>query len=187
MKRTLYFVTTNASKFQEVSRWLAQLAPWIELEQASFDIPEHQSLDIREVALEKARHAWIKLKKPLIIDDGGVVLEKFGKFPGALSRYVYEGIGLEGLWLLAKDDPRAYFFSCLVYADQDQLEPFEGLTKGTIVAPRPVTDPAMPFTFFFVPAGTSKTVAEVWNTQEEEAIHHRFQALQKLVEYLKNH
>src|SRR5690242_7385651 len=103
MTKTLYFVTTNAGKFEEVKKWINELDPSIDLIQVSLDIPEHQSLDVHKVALAKAIDAWNLVKKPLLIDDGGIYLEKYNKFPGTLSKFVADGIGIEGILTLCKD------------------------------------------------------------------------------------
>lgn len=190
MDRTITFVTTNAGKFEEVSHWLKRLEPSIKLEQATLAIPEIQSLDIYEVALDKAHRAWSALKKPLIIEDGGVYFERYNQFPGTLSRYVFEGIGFDGLWMLAKDDPRAYFLGLLVYIDSAHgPHCFEGMCKGTIVELRPEikSHPDLPFTKIFVPEGATKTFAELRGTEEEKKYHHRLQAMQQFVAWLKEY
>ncbi len=82
MLKELFFVTTNPRKFHDIKGWLAQMAPEIELKQVFIELPELQSLDMHEVAFEKAKHAWNSIKKPLIIDDSGLYLERYNNFPG---------------------------------------------------------------------------------------------------------
>lgn len=185
---TLLFVTTNTGKFQEVQRWLAQWMPDIQLEQAALDIPEYQSLDVYEVARGKALHAWQCLQKPLLIDDGGIYLERYTNFPGTLSKYVYQGIGFEGIWKLACGDPRAYFLSCLVYiTSPDNYQFFDGICKGTLINPMgvQVTHKQLPFTDIFVPSGTTQVFSALKNTVQEEQCHHRAAALKKFVLWFK--
>lgn len=184
----LYFVTGNSSKFKEVKAWMQELNPYIELHQANIDLPEIQSLDVQEVAIQKAKEAWRLIKKPLLIDDGGIYIERFNNFPGTLSKYVYQGIGLEGFWLLAKNNPRGYFSNCLVYCDNEEdCHIFTGTTYGTIVEPKvPIIDTKFPFTYVFVPDGTNKTFAEIKGTEEEKKVHHRFKSLQEFTLWLKN-
>ena len=74
---TLTFVTGNNGKFKEVERYINELAPTITLKQAAIDLPECQSLDIRTVALGKAQKAWELLQAPVLIDDGGIYLERY--------------------------------------------------------------------------------------------------------------
>lgn len=183
----ILFVTGNTEKFKEVQRWLKELDPSIILEQAKVDLPEIQSLDVQKVALSKAKEAWNLFKKPLLIDDGGIYLEKYNKFPGTLSKYVFEGIGLEGVWLLAKEDPRTYFLCCLVYVDgPDSYQLFEGISRGITIQPRhAVKNLQLPYTEIFIPTGSEKTFSELKGTEEEKLYHHRLRAIKKLVDWLK--
>lgn len=182
----LTFVTTNVGKFEEVQQWIRKLDPSIRLKHAAIELPEYQDLDIRTVALGKAQKAWELLKEPVLIDDGGIYLERYNKFPGTLSKYIYQGIGLDGIWLLAKEDPRAYFLSCLVY----MLHPvsyhfFEGICHGTIIKPSSnIEDTHLPYTYIFVPEGNTKTLAELRNTKEEIECHHRLKALKQLINHM---
>lgn len=182
----IIIVTSNNGKFEEIKRYIHQLAPEITLEQSNIEVPEYQDMDIQTVALGKANHAWNILKKPLLIDDGGLYLEKYNKFPGAFSKYVYEGIGLEGIWMLAQEDPRAYFLNCMVYKDsEDAHHIFEGKNSGTLTAPTgSMAHKQLPFRSIFIPEGYTKTIDELWAANEDHHINHRFKAIEKLVNFL---
>jgi XTP/dITP diphosphohydrolase len=188
MKHSITFVTTNAGKFQEVQRWINQLDQSIILEQAAVDIPEYQSADIHYVAVGKAQEAWRLLQKPVLIDDGGIYIEKYNHFPGPLSKYVFQGIGLDGIWLLAKDNPSAYFLSYLVYIDNlESYHCFSGVCKGTLIEPHGfATHTQLPYTAMFVPEGKTKTIAQLQVAHEEESYHHRFKAIKQLIAWLNN-
>ncbi len=183
------FVTTNTGKLEEVQGFLSQLDQSIILEQVAIELPEIQSLDIHKVALEKAKEAWSALQKPLLIDDGGIYLERYHQFPGPLVKYVYQGIGLEGFWLLAKDDPRGYFLSCLVYYyGPDKYQFFEGVCHGTFIKPPAIiTRKELPFTEMFIPQGSTKTLAQLHRTPEGYECHHRCKSLEKFVAWIHNH
>lgn len=186
MDRSITFVTGNADKFNEVERYLKELDPSIKLEQIDIELPEPQGLDIQKIALAKAEEAWRLLQRPLLIDDGGIYLERYNNFPGPLIKYVLQGIGFDGFWLLAKDDPRAYFLSYLVYYyAPEKYETFEGRCYGTIIAPTgTVTRKQMPFGDMFIPTGSTKPLAQLHGTPEEKACHHRRKSLASLVEWL---
>lgn len=189
MSKHIFFVTTNAGKFEEVQKWLAELDSSIILEQAPIDLPEYQSLDIQLVALGKVQEAWRLLSSPVLIDDGGIYLERYNQFPGTLSKYVYQGIGLDGIWKLAQDDPRAYFLSCLVYKKCPEKEyVFEGISKGHVIKPEPnmCCHQALPYTKIFIPEGYSQTMAQLRGTSEEKHYHHRFIALKNFVQWLND-
>jgi non-canonical purine NTP pyrophosphatase (RdgB/HAM1 family) len=183
---TLTFVTGNIGKFEEVRRYINEIAPTITLKQAAIDLPEYQSLDIRTVALGKAQKAWELLQEPVLIDDGGIYFERYHQFPGTLSKYIYQGIGLEGIWLLAEKDPRAYFLSCLVYiTGPTNYHFFEGVCQGTMIEPvNDVLDGHLPYTHIFVPHGETRTMFQLRNTKAEKKFHHRLKAVKQLVNYL---
>lgn len=187
MTKHIIIVTSNNGKFEEIKRYLAQLAPHISLEQSTLDVPEYQDMDIQVVARGKADYAWNVLKKPLLIDDGGLYIEKYNKFPGVFSKYVFEGIGLEGIWQLAKDDPRVYFLNCMVYKDcQETSHIFEGMNKGALIAPTgSIAHKQLPFRSFFVPEGYTQTIDDLWLSGTDNHINHRFKAVEKLVNFLK--
>lgn len=182
MKRIL-FVTGNNGKFEQVSRWVKELNPSIELEQINLDIPEYQSLDITYIASNKAAHAWEILKKPLVVDDFGVYLESFNQFPGPLAKFVYEGIGLEGFWKLAKENPKGSFASCFVYIDQNgKKNIFQGSSQGNFIElKKEVLDVDLPYTYIFVPNGTTKTLAQLKGTSDDKKFNHRFKAVEKWI------
>jgi XTP/dITP diphosphohydrolase len=182
--KTLFFVTTNNGKFQEVNSWFSDLVPDMKLEQVALDVDEIQSLDVHEVVTQKARAIWAELQKPFIVDDGGLYLNRYNNFPGTLSKYVFQGVGLEGTWLLAKDDPRAFFQCIVAYCDgPDSIQLFEGRCDGTLVPPNSVkVHPQLPYTALFVPNGFTQTMAELRGTTQERDIHHRYKALVGLVE-----
>ncbi len=176
----LYFVTTNHGKFEEVQRWLAQVAPNIQLEQAPLDPPEIQSLDLQEVITAKAEVIWPLIKAPFLVDDGGIYLDGYNNFPGTLSKYVYQGIGLDGFWKLAKDNPRGYFLSMLAYMHGPaEIQYFEGKCVGGFIAPTEEIKqhPSLPYTKLLVPDGSKNTLAHLRGTEEEKKFHHRYQAV----------
>jgi XTP/dITP diphosphohydrolase len=185
--KKITFVTGNTSKFEDVQRYLGELGADVELVMENLDLLEPQSLDIEKVATFKAHQAWELLQRPLLIDDGGIYLERFNKFPGTLSRYVAEGIGLEGIWMLAKDDPRAYFLCYVVYVDgADSIHYFKGTMYGNLVAPTgPIKNPQFPYTEMFIPDGSDMLYAQLRSQGKAGAFSHRKKALAQLVEFLK--
>lgn len=182
----LYFVTGNCGKFGEVQRFFTRYVPTFSLHHADLDVPEIQSLDLKFVAIEKAKSAWEQLKKPLIIDDGGFFLDAYNNFPGALSKFVVEGIGIEGIFTLAAHNRKGYFRNYVVYIDSsDSPHLFEGICTGELVKPETYTmDKILPFRSFFKPHGSDKTYAELKGSPEEHQIHHRIKAVKKLAQWL---
>lgn len=184
----IYFVTTNPTKFQEVSEYFKELCPEITIEQVALEVPEIQSLDVIEIARHKAHYAWQILQAPLMVDDGGIYLKQYHNFPGPLAKWVYKGIGLEGFWRLAQNDPRVFFLCLVVYMDgPDNFKIAEGVLEGTIIEPKGVpADLHMPYTAVFIPEGFNKPFAEVKKTPEGKMINHRYKVVRNLIQQLKD-
>lgn len=185
-KKIITFVTSNAGKYQEIVRWVKNIDSSITIEQVDIDVPEYQSLDVQYVTLEKAKAAWNILKKPLFVSDGGLYISKFNQFPGTLTKFVFKGIGVDGIWTLSKDNPGAYFLTSIVYIDgPDSYQFFEGITTGKIVKPTqtPAKDNPLPLRSIFIPDGTDKTYDKL-DAVTEEKIHHRLKALKKMLAWI---
>lgn len=179
----IYFVTGNKIKFEEIKLWLYELDASIELEQIKLDLPEIQSLDLKEVALAKAQAAWQLLKKPLLVDDEGLFIHCYNNFPGALTRYVYEGIGLHGIWLLAQKNPSVSFSNCLVYCKDEtsQIISF-GSTEGILMQPKTISFfTGNAITELIIPTGYRKNLADIKQSDDGKIVHYRYKALQQLV------
>lgn len=97
-----------------------------------------------------------------------------------------EGIGLEGFWLLAQNDPRATFLSCLVYYYAPQTYHFfEGTCSGIII--KPTSEPSrkqLPFGDIFIPQGATQTLTQLRGTEFERLCHHRRKALGKFAYWM---
>jgi non-canonical purine NTP pyrophosphatase (RdgB/HAM1 family) len=179
---TIYYVTSNNGKFAEIKECLASSKTNIRVEQAAIDIPEIQSLDQKKVSLDKAQKAYELIQKPLLLDDGGIFLEGYNQFPGTLSKFVFQGIGFEGMFKLAENNARASFILQLVYTDGVETHLFEGRCDGKIVQPNDFSaHPQLPFTAIFKPDGSDKTLAELRDTPEFAQYSFRQQALRKFL------
>ena len=72
------------------------------------DISQEESDKIEKVVLEKARTAFKKLKKPLIVDDTAIYFEEYKNFPGTYTNSVFN---LSKLFNLSLAFPRFKFDS----------------------------------------------------------------------------
>jgi XTP/dITP diphosphohydrolase len=187
MKMKLSYVTGNNGKFEEVRDYLTHVKSSIELVQMPLSLIEIQSMDQKAVALDKARQAYAQLKRPLIVDDAAIYFEKYNQFPGVLTRYVYEGIGMDGIFKLVEPGDRAYFLLYLVYVDADGRETvFEGRCAGAIVHP-PVfkAHPDLPFDDIFLPDGSELSYADLFGTPGFAQFAYRLQAIKAFCEWRK--
>lgn len=93
-------------------------------------------MDIEEISREKARVAFEKLQKPLIVHDAGFYIDALKGFPGPYIKHVGDTIGAEGLVKLMEGvaDRRAHFKSTISYVDEKgQIQTFVGdIEQGSI-------------------------------------------------------
>ncbi|PSP85112.1 non-canonical purine NTP pyrophosphatase [Halobacteriales archaeon QH_8_68_33] len=115
----LRFVTTNPGKVREAREHLAS-----PVEQLDFDTPEIQAEDLGAIAAHKARAAYRHAGEPVIVDDSGLFVAAFDGFPGPYSSYVYDRLGIERVWRLAReeDDRAAAFRGVVAYCDGEDFE-----------------------------------------------------------------
>src|SRR5690242_6809450 len=87
MVQSWVFVTSNTNKWQEAQRILG-----FALERAELELDELQAETVAAVALAKARSAYARLHRPVIVEDAGVELLGLGGFPGPFIKY-WEQLG----------------------------------------------------------------------------------------------
>jgi XTP/dITP diphosphohydrolase len=183
VKKVIYYATGNHGKFEQVKNYVEKHNPQITIKQFSADIPEIQTLDQKKIALDKAQKAWEKLRKPLIIDDSAIYFDKYNKFPGTLSKYIFESIGFDGiLKLIDKDDP-ATFLLYLVYIDGPKIfKVFEGKCKGKLIKPKKFSgNEKLPYSCLFIPNGSKKTYTQLHGTEEGNKYLYRLKALKNFL------
>jgi XTP/dITP diphosphohydrolase len=187
MKKVIYYATTNTGKFDEVKRYINKHEPSIDLLPFTEDLPEIQTTDQRVIAIDKANQAWQALKKPVLVDDSGIYFDHYNNFPGTLSKYVFYGIGFEGILKLTENDNRATMRLFMIYKESDQgYEIFEGITKGKIVHQTTLpSHPSLPYDAIFMPDGADKVMGLIRGTDEEKKYAYRLKALQKFLEWYK--
>ena len=80
----------------------------------------------------KAKDAFSKCKKPLIIEDDGIFINSLNGFPGPYSSYIFKTIGNKGILNLLKQNRKAKFVSIITYCDKNILESFDAKIDGSI-------------------------------------------------------
>jgi XTP/dITP diphosphohydrolase len=177
------FVTTNEHKRREVQEILG-----VELEGADLDLPEIQAIDPAEVATEKARAARKALGDtdlPVIVEDSGLMVDAWDGFPGALTKWVMNSVGNEGLLrMLAPGEDRSASAVCvvaLVEAD-GKVHTFRGEVGGK-VAEEPRGEGGFGYDPVFVPGWSSMTYAELGEGKNTDS--HRARAFRAVKEWLE--
>lgn len=185
-KYSLYYVTSNEGKYREAYRFLQEYAPSIDLIQHTIELEELQSLNEQEVLKHKALQARNSLKKPLLIDDAGLYLNAYPRFPGTLAKPVLDTLGYKGIASLTAKDDQVEFFVGIAYVDAlGTIHYFRGSTQGHIIlqALGPVHY-SFQFYAHFKPDNFSKTYAEIWNDSSMRHLFARVRALKYFVDWL---
>lgn len=180
----LFIATTNRHKVAEIGGILREYG--VELKHRSLHVAEPDFDSLEEIAKEKARQAFERIKEPVIAEDTGVYFEAYRNFPGALAKRVFLGLGFEGLLALIKraKERRAHFRTVICYADGAASKCFSGELKGTLLAKAvSVGKDRLPYEKIFMPQGYSTALVDL-PLEEKNRISHRAKAARKLGEWL---
>lgn len=160
------FCTSNEGKFVEAEKVLS--AYEIALYQDDVPLLEPKTSSIEEVALSKARQAFLITDKPVLVEDTGLFFLDYKDFPGAFTNVFVTGVGLEGVLRLVEGTSRkAEFRTTVCFKDAYVEKTFSNKVSGTISKElRGVAHDKLPFDLVFIPDGWSKTFGE--GTLEEK-------------------
>ncbi len=176
------FASTNQNKFLEVQSILSTRN--ISVDFSQIYLVEIQSDSPEEIAREKAKTAFAKVGRQVIVEDDGLFIDSLGGFPGQYSSFVFRTIGNEGiLKLLGGSSKRsAYFRSLIAFYNGITLSILEGRVDGRISGR--ITEGGWGYDPIFIPSGTNLTFAELKKSKNEYS--HRKRALEKFAQwYLK--
>lgn len=168
----LFFVSSNSHKYRESKTILDSLG--IRLGFLKSNLKEIQSNSLDAIAIVKARDAFSKFKKPVIIEDDGLFIDSIDGFPGPYSSYVFQTIGSKGILNLLKNNRKAKFISVITYCDKTNLQLFKGKLDGKISKVQ--KGRGCGYDPIFIPNNSKKTFAEINNKNE---VSHRYKALKK--------
>ena len=181
MPHQLTFASSNKSKFDEIKFILSQLGIVVSFVEAS--LVEIQSDRLETIAIEKAKSAFAKITKPVIVEDDGLFIDCLNGFPGQYSSFVLHAIGNNGiLRLMAGSRNRAASFkSAIAFFDGCLQMFFVGTTVGRISTR--ITKGGWGYDPIFIPLGTTLTFGELRVTKNQYS--HRKKALEKFVRWYR--
>ena len=168
----LFFVSSNNHKYQEANIILDSFG--IKLGFFKYNLEEIQSNSLKEIASTKAKNAFSKYKKPVIVEDDGLFIDSLEGFPGPYSSYVFKTIGNKGILNLLKKNRKAKFVSIITYCDNKTLKSFNAKLDGTISKTQ--KGKGWGYDPIFIPKNTKQTFAELTNKNN---LSHRYKALKK--------
>ena len=173
------FVTSNQNKWREAERILGRA-----LERAELDLDELQAESVRDVALAKAKAAYQKLARPVIVEDAGIELIGLGGFPGPFIKFWEKLGGLESICRAADglSDRRVRAVCALAFCNDYGSYVVIGSVDG-VVSVHPRGHNGFGWDAIFVPQGEGRTFGEM-TAAEKDARSHRRRAWELLREKL---
>ncbi len=177
----IVLVTQNEHK-------LAELTPLCEEYNVPFETTTLEKLEIRsdsveEIANAAAKHAFVTLGRPVVLDDTGFFVSALNDFPGAYAAFVLKAIGYQGILKLLDGvkDRTAKFVTAVGFCDGTHLKTFVGEMRGT-VSDRPSGSEGFGYAPIFIPEGYSETYADL-TFSEKVSISHRTKAFRSFLEW----
>ncbi|CRL00552.1 CLUMA_CG013812, isoform A [Clunio marinus] len=182
MSRVITFVTGNIKKLEEVKSILGHNFPY-ELRSEKIDLPELQG-EIDEISRIKCKEAAKHIKGPVVVEDTSLCFNALKGLPGPYIKWFLDKLEPEGLHKLLAgfEDKSAQAICTLAFTRDENSEVilFQGVTNGTIVAPRGCRD--FGWDPIFQPDDYDKTYGEL-PKETKNKISHRYRAVDKLREY----
>jgi len=170
----ILFVTARPEKALEAER-LGYRVEW-----RSLELLEPQGLDPAEIAEFKARSAFERLSRPVVVEDSGLSVVAWGGFPGALVKWLEKSAGVEKLARMLDGFPdRSAVATCAVaFFDGEKLVLAAGEARGRI-APAPRGSGGFGWDSIFIPEGSDLTFAEM-RPEDKDRVSHRRRAWEAL-------
>lgn len=179
---SITLVTGNPNKLKEIQLITGSK---VKLISRSIDLPEIQSLDLKEIVDNKVKAAYDIVKSPVIIEDVSAGLDDLEGLPGPFYKFFRDKLGDIILVKLAKiAKSNKITIQCIAaYYDGNKILYGIGIVHGKAVDPR--GENGFGFDPIVLPNGHKRTFAEML-PKEKNKISHRGQAFTKLFEQLIN-
>lgn len=166
--KDLYFVTSNIGKADE-----AKLILNMELKIASLELPEIQSLNMEEIARQKALKAFELVHSTLFVEDTGLFIKAWNGFPGPFIKYLKDSVGNDGILNMLKGETNrvAIARTAVAFYDGRDLKVFTGEVEGEISKTQ--RGDSWGWDPIFIPKGSELTYAELSKEGKNKVSHRR--------------
>ncbi|HUW90966.1 MAG TPA: XTP/dITP diphosphatase [Candidatus Nanopelagicaceae bacterium] len=190
-KETIYFITGNNHKFEEIKKLFQKEELDYDLKQKTAATIEIQASNIKEVALFKLNSVKSFFSNSYFVEDAGFFIDVPLKgFPGVYSKFVLNTIGNKGILNLINDysNTAAHFEAviALYFQPLDKIFIFEGSVEGK-VSKEIRGSSGFGYDPIFIPNELPNTTFAELSIEEKNSISHRARAWQKLLNFLKEH
>lgn len=179
----MWMATGNHHKFEEAREVLSEMG--VELRHLKVDRVEIQADDLATIAAFSLDQLEEPKERPIVVEDAGLFINRFGGFPGPYSSYVLDTIGLEGILKLMEGvgERAASFRSVVAFKHEEESRCFHGVVNGRIAHSIQGTA-GFGYDPIFIPdEGDARTFGEM-KSEEKNALSHRARAFRALGEWL---
>lgn len=132
--KNIYFITGNEFKFKEASNIIPNL------EQLDIDLIEIQEINPQKVIEHKINEAIsISSVNNLIVEDTVFGYNALNGFPGTFIKWMYESIGIEGMWKVIENfEDKSGFIKTTIglKLNGGDIKYFESNLEVNVVKPR---------------------------------------------------
>ena len=179
----LYLISSNRFKINEVKNILE--SDKISVIAVSQKIHEIQSENMIEIVKSKATEAFKRIRRPLLVEQTGLLIKDFGNLPGGLTQIFWDSLQADKFGEIFSNVGTAEVTAKTVlgFCDGRKIHIFEGTVKGTIISP-PRGNRDFQWDCVFQPEGYEETFAEMGTKKDEISM--RKKALEKLRFYLED-
>lgn len=162
------FVTGRPEKALEAQRL------GFRFERIALDLAEIQALNPSEIVEAKARDAYARVGRPVLVEDSGLAIRAWRGFPGALVRWLEKSAGLDAMarMLDAFPDRSAVAICVVAHFDGSRITAGRGELSGSIAA-APRGAGGFGWDSLFIPAGADRTFAEMTGEEKDRVSHRR--------------
>jgi XTP/dITP diphosphohydrolase len=176
-----HFATGSKDKLKEVNAILGY-----DLEQIDLDLLEPQGVDVMDVVRDKAKDAYERAGKPVLVEDTGLEFEAWNSLPGALIRWFLKSVGTKGVLKMLGDEKNrnAKAVTVVGFYDGEKCHEFKGEVSGKVPL-RAREGKGFGWDPIFMTDEHDKTFGEM-DEKTKNAISMRALAVEKLKEYLKD-
>lgn len=159
------FVTESNDKLVEAERILGY-----SLRHAALSLPEIQSVELEPVVEFKVKAAFERLQEPVMVEDTGLFIEAWNRYPGALVKWLVRSVCEEGLCrMMAPFTNRTAWATTMVatFDGRTEIHYFVGTVEGRIV--RKIRgDNSFGWARVFVPLKSRMTFAQMPPLQKDQ-------------------
>ena len=176
----LTLVTSNPNKKIEVE----EILTGVDIVTKALELPELQSMDLKEIVHAKAKAAYALVGAPVLIEDVSFELECMNGFPGPFGKWWHQVVGYDLAVEIANlQNKYGATARCgAAYCNGDDIRYAEGVVKGRLTAKK--GDSKFGFDPYFIPDGHEKTFAQM-SPEAKNGLSHRARAFKELRSELK--